>query len=144
MHRCQLEPRLIQPAIEDENDLVFEYHINGAGTVMGGVVFAASAVAPSVLGDYNGNGTVDAADYVVWRNGGPLQNEGMTPGNVTADDYTFWRSRFGMSAAAGSARSAFVASAVPEPSAALLLVAGMVAASLQQCRRRDELAGYGR
>ena len=28
-----------------------------------------------VPGDYNGNGVVDMADYVLWRNGGPLQNE---------------------------------------------------------------------
>ena len=34
-----------------------------------GTVGAALA---GVLGDYNNNGTVDAADYVLWRNGGPL------------------------------------------------------------------------
>src|SRR4051794_3444149 len=28
-----------------------------------------------VQGDFNNNGTVDAADYVLWRNGGPLANE---------------------------------------------------------------------
>ena len=30
---------------------------------------------PGVPGDYNDNGIVDAADYVLWRNGGPLENE---------------------------------------------------------------------
>ena len=30
---------------------------------------------PGVSGDYNGNGVVDMADYVLWRNGGPLQND---------------------------------------------------------------------
>ena len=34
-----------------------------------------------VAGDYNGNGTVDAADYVSWRNGGTLVNEVDTAGH---------------------------------------------------------------
>ena len=49
----------------------------------------------AVPGDYNNNGKVDAADYVQWRNGGPLQNEVATVGTVTPEDYTEWRSRFG-------------------------------------------------
>ena len=59
-------------------------------------------VPAGVAGDFNGNGTVDAADYVVWRNGGPLANEVTAPGTVNADDYTDWRARFG-NAPAGSA-----------------------------------------
>src|SRR3954447_13936782 len=47
------------------------------------------------LPDYNGNGIVDAADYVLWRKGGPLLNDA-TPG-VDPDDYTTWRSQFGNS-----------------------------------------------
>jgi len=31
---------------------------------------------------------VDAADYVVWRKGGPLQNEVDNPGTTNAQDYT--------------------------------------------------------
>ena len=57
-----------------------------------GTVGAALA---GVLGDYNNNGTVDAADYVLWRNGGPLANESDMPGTVNQADYNFWRSRFG-------------------------------------------------
>ena len=49
-------------------------------------------------GDYNGNGVVDMADYVLWRNGGPLQNEVDAPGTVNAQDYTVWRSLFGNTA----------------------------------------------
>jgi hypothetical protein len=45
--------------------------------------------------DYNSNGIVDAADYVLWRKGGPLENEVDTPGTVNAADYTEWRARFG-------------------------------------------------
>jgi hypothetical protein len=47
----------------------------------------------TVLGDYNDNESVDAADYVLWRDGGPLTND-PTPG-VGPGDYTFWRANFG-------------------------------------------------
>ena len=51
--------------------------------------------------DYNGNGVVDGADYVVWRDHAgatfQLPNEvaNVTPGLVTPEDYTEWRARFG-------------------------------------------------
>jgi hypothetical protein len=46
-------------------------------------------------GDYNNNGVVDAADYVLWRKGGTLQND-PTPG-VQPADYDVWRANFGKS-----------------------------------------------
>src|SRR6185312_1366022 len=66
-----------------------------------------------VSGDYNGNGVVDAADYVLWRNGGPLQND--PTAGVQAADYDFWRSRFGATAGA-SALVGTAPRAIPEPS----------------------------
>jgi hypothetical protein len=85
-----------------------------------------------VPGDYNGNGTVDAADYVVWRNGGPLQNEGASIDIVNDEDYTFWRSSFGNGApAAGSG----IAVGVPEPSTSGLVVIASLAGSLILRRR---------
>ena len=49
-----------------------------------------------VPGDYNGNNIVDAADYTVWRDGGPLLNEGASLGMIDAADYNFWKTHFGM------------------------------------------------
>jgi T5SS/PEP-CTERM-associated repeat protein len=72
--------------------------------------------AAGVSGDYNNNGTVDAADYVLWRNGGPLQND-PTP-DVQPADYEFWRARFGTSAIGAS----HAASAVPEPTTLVLFL----------------------
>jgi len=69
-----------------------------------------------VPGDYNNNGTVDAADYVLWRKGGPLENEGDAPGTVNMADYNFWRSRFGAASGSGAALDA---ANVPEPSSAI-------------------------
>jgi hypothetical protein len=87
-----------------------------------------SAAAP---GDYNGNGAVDAADYVVWRNGGPLQNESASPGAIDGADYTFWRSRFGAVSASGSAAT------VPEPTTLLLLVACAIPLLATRCSSRS-------
>jgi hypothetical protein len=81
-------------------------------TVGNSLVLTAGTAA--VPGDYNGNGSVDAADYVLWRNGGPLQNEVDTPGTVNEADYTAWRARFGNTAGSGAAIGA-ASSAVPEP-----------------------------
>jgi hypothetical protein len=51
---------------------------------------------PNYLANYNDRGFIDGADYVMWRNGGPLANEGANPlGVVDAADYNLWRSRFG-------------------------------------------------
>jgi hypothetical protein len=81
---------------------------------------------PGVTGDYNGNGTVDAADYVQWRNGGTLQND-PTPG-VQPGDFDVWRMNFGRTAAGAAA-----AGAVPE---AATLMLGIVAALFGLvCRR---------
>ncbi len=90
----------------------------------------------TVPGDYNQNGTVDAADYVLWRD---MLNQNVTPGSgadgsgpagepdgiVNAHDYNFWRAHFGETAA--SAAASFHSSAVPEP-ASWLLFAGFFAA----------------
>ncbi|MDP3939897.1 MAG: hypothetical protein Q8R92_17400, partial [Deltaproteobacteria bacterium] len=75
-----------------------------------------------VPGDYNGNGVVDAADYVLWRKGGPLSNEVDTPGTVNEADYTAWRARFGNAFGSGSVAGA----AVPEPAGVVLLISALL------------------
>jgi hypothetical protein len=66
-------------------------------------------------GDYNGDGKVDTADYVVWR-----KSDGTTEG------YNTWKSNFG-SMAGGGAGASVSFSAVPEPSSLLLSLAAGVA-----------------
>jgi hypothetical protein len=95
------------------------------------VTYVGTAPPMGVLGDYNNNGTVDAADYVLWRNGGPLMNEGNAPGIINQADYDFWRSRFG--ATSGSAAGLAASSAVPEPSVFVLCFCAVVTA--WTCRR---------
>jgi hypothetical protein len=87
-----------------------------------------------IPGDYNDNGTVDAADYVLWRDGGPLANEVADPGTVSSADYDEWRARFGnVAAASGAVQTA----AVPEPASALLLIIGITRWWSGLARRRS-------
>ncbi len=82
---------------------------------------------PGIPGDYNGDNSVDAADYSVWRNNlgnsVVLPND-TTPGEVTADDYAVWRANYGTSGtgaliveniAGGGSASAPLAANDPHP-----------------------------
>lgn len=89
-------------------------------------------------GDYNGDGTVNAADYTVWRNAveagaTTILNEGagISPGAVDQADYAFWRDHYGDVLGSGAADSA----TIPEPSSAVLLC--IAAAGLLTSRRRS-------
>jgi hypothetical protein len=69
-------------------------------------------------GDFNFDGTVDAADYVVWRKGlGTTYNQ---------NDYGVWRAHFGASLGPGSGAALPSANplsaAVPEPATSVLLI----------------------
>jgi len=79
-----------------------------------------------VAGDYNGNGVVDAADYVVWRGmldqtGAGLAADGNGDMTVDQADYDYWAARFGNMAGSGGG----LATSVPEPATRLLLVVGV-------------------
>jgi hypothetical protein len=83
-------------------------------------------VAPAgVNGDYNDDGKVDAADYVVWRKvqgtSTTLPNDNGIGGTVGTPHYNLWRTNFGEMAGSGGH------SAVPEPAVAVLLSAGLLA-----------------
>jgi hypothetical protein len=95
------------------------------------VTYVGGAAPPTpVPGDYNNNGVVDTADYVVWRNSGPLLND-PTPG-VQAADYDFWRSRFGATSGSGSGLAG--TTAVPEPTAVVLAFFGLATIFSVSCR----------
>jgi hypothetical protein len=69
--------------------------------------------APHIPGDFNQNGVVDSADYVIWRAG-----LGTT---YSQQDYTAWRANFGYTSASASG-TLQSQSVVPEPSAMVLAV----------------------
>jgi hypothetical protein len=74
-----------------------------------------------LAGDYNHDGIVDAADYVVWRK---------TDGSPT--DYNLWRAHFGQPS--GSGTSVSVNSIVPEPATMVLLMFTAAGCCLRQRR----------
>jgi hypothetical protein len=75
------------------------------------ISWAATDPPVGVPGDYNGNGKVDTADYVVWRNGD-------SPDDSQAG-YDLWRANFGNPPGSGAAAGA----AVPEPATIVMLLA---------------------
>jgi hypothetical protein len=106
-----------------------------------------SLVAAGVLGDYNVNGVVDAADYVVWRetlgqSASVLAADGNGNGTIDAGDYDEWKAHFGQSAGSGAGSIADSA-AVPEPKAIMLLLLGIVASAASRSAQgsRDNKAG---
>jgi hypothetical protein len=100
--------------------------------------FESGTPAPALPGDYDGDGVVDAADYVVWRTSNntsaTLPND-VTPGSVDDSDFAVWRSHFGTSLSGSGVGSNL--STVPEPSAAfsLALVAVLLVITRTAVRR---------
>jgi hypothetical protein len=82
------------------------------------------SLSEGVPGDYNHNGKVDAADYVIWRNGGSP-----TPNSLA--DYNTWRTNFGNHTGSGLGAQ----SSVPEPSVMMLAI-GAVLSLASAYRRR--------
>jgi hypothetical protein len=104
-----------------------------------------AALANPLLGDYNNNGVVDAADYTVWRDNlgapaGTLPND--TDGGVIGPaQYATWKANFGSAAGGGAAAhsapgdSAGANYAVPEPGAWLLALGGTLGMVLLTLRK---------
>ena len=105
--------------------------------------------AGGATGDYNEDGTVNAADYTVWRDmlgtAGTLPNRDPdNGGNISQDDYASWKTNFGLSGSGitpvdlfrngtivfletelGAGGGGLAAAAVPEPTAGGLLLLGL-------------------
>jgi hypothetical protein len=80
--------------------------------------FDSQSTNASLTGDYNGDGKVDAADYVLWRK---------NPANFGGDPagYNAWRGNFG--AGGPGAGSSLGGASVPEPSSIALVAFGLIA-----------------
>lgn len=122
-------------------DVVFGQGYDGELYILNkrnGWIYLASNTVPgaSLPGDFNADGTVDAADYTVWRdtvgstsdlraNG---DDSGASAGVIDSADYEIWTSHFGSSSGAGSV-------VVPEPAGWLLaLMALAVLPRSAHCR----------
>jgi murein DD-endopeptidase MepM/ murein hydrolase activator NlpD len=117
------------PSVPDLGTWTVDFRRNGL------TLIADAFEVVTVLGDYNRNRTVDAADYVVWR-------KGFASGAYTQDDYNTWRANFGRTAAGAAAVPASLwPPAVPEPSTAGLFaiaIGGVIGTHLRRrCARHE-------
>jgi hypothetical protein len=98
------------------------------------VTYDISPVGISPAGDYNNDGTVDAADYIMWKNvegtSTDLPNDGTLTGTVGADHYDLWRANFGKPSGSGAGSVAIAG--VPEPTTVVMLLIGGVVVALSR------------
>ncbi len=125
---------VLQQGIE-ELDLTSRY----AGQFLTDALVAFGFEAATLLGDYNGDGAVDAADYTVWRNsleatGSNLTADGYADGVVDEQDYLLWKTMYGNTIPANTA----ALQTVPEPTS-LVLLGCAVAGALWYGRRRNSI-----
>ncbi|MCC6491563.1 MAG: hypothetical protein IT424_00915 [Pirellulales bacterium] len=92
-------------------------------------------------GDYDGDSDVDGDDLVVWENQFGIlpvpaapNADGNGNGAVDGGDFLVWQNNFGAPGAAGAA------SAIPEPTAAVLLASGLAMMARVHVRKRTRLA----
>jgi hypothetical protein len=134
-----------------------QWHLNDQASVARSYLHTGLTMmdAAPLSGDYNHDGLVDAADYVVWRNtmgqtGAGLAADGNRDSIVDGGDYEVWRAHFGETASS-TGGSAYAL--VPEPATVWLLAywtLGMGGVRRAQCttvlqfRRRvpDRRSGF--
>jgi hypothetical protein len=94
---------------------------------------------PAHPGDFDADGDVDGADFATWQNNFPtpsgaavLAGDADGDGDVDGADFIVWQTNFPYAPGAGS-------SPVPEPNAALLLLAGTAMAFGYKSARRGKL-----
>ena len=113
---------------------------SNSGGVAGGIydnikITAFEATLSGVVGDYNNDGTVNAADVTIWADhlGTPFElliRDPANSGDVSPADYNSWLNNFGNSASGNSA-------AIPEPTTLVaVLVAMLVSMQARSLRVR--------
>jgi hypothetical protein len=99
-------------------------------------------ISDGLPGDFNRDGTVNSADYAVWRKSvgttGNVAADGNEDNVVDAKDYQLWRSNFGRT---NSISGTAMVAPVPEPTAnVVMLIAAVVSCLTRNPRRSPERA----
>jgi hypothetical protein len=114
---------------------------------------AAAQYVYGIRGDYNRNGNVDAADYVVWRktNGqgatAGTGADGNVDGAINATDFSLWRFSFGNTQLVGfGEQPSFGVGAgvgIPEPNTCCLIISGIAGVAFSYKRRHTRISTGG-
>jgi fibronectin-binding autotransporter adhesin len=97
---------------------------------------AVTVASVALIGDYNADGFVDAADYTVWQDAvgttvaAYVGADGNGDGVVDEDDHAVWAAHYGASLEAA------MAEAVPEPAGVVLAVLTLIAGGRRSLRSR--------
>jgi hypothetical protein len=130
---------------------VLQMHAGGGESehVLSGVFGSAVDV---LAGDYNADGAVDSADYVLWRDtlgqsGTGLAADGNKNDLVDAGDYEVWRGNFGRTGGGNALESSSLNStlpvthrdrersfAIPEPATSIMLLVTIIGAGVRETR----------
>lgn len=107
-------------------------------------LYTTGVLSVALAGDYNFDGTVDAADYVVWHKtlgqmDTALAADGNLNGQIDPGDYAVWRANFGQSigpgSGAGSTGDSLSDATVPEPNSLVTLALSLIAIPLARAAR---------
>jgi hypothetical protein len=96
---------------------------NWVATTSSNGTFNLTPGAVSLSGDYNSDGKVDAADYVIWRDD--------PAGHGGSGGYDTWRANFGATAGSGS----LAGSSVPEPGTLVIAAVGLLIVGVRRGSR---------
>ncbi len=99
--------------IDRATDATTHSVVVGPGQVVVNIDFGSQPTPPSLPGDYNGDGSVDAADYILWRKtlGSTVPHysgaDGSGNGVVGSEDYGVWTENLGATAPPELAEGSF-------------------------------------
>jgi phospholipase/lecithinase/hemolysin len=129
--------------VPNPNEYLFWDNLHPTAAVHSILAQQAADLLLYLRGDYNDDGTVNAADYTVWRNtlgdvGSGLTADGNRDGGVDFDDFQLWKSFYGMTGAIGALDGPL--NAVPEPMLLAQVCIGFAAVLL----RGGRFMGRGR
>jgi hypothetical protein len=112
---------------------IFDATIDHEGGDVGSPGFAPGVIVTQTLGDYNDDGTVDAADYVMWQKligmTSTLPNDPYAGTTIGQQQYATWSENFGRSGAGSGGHRV-----VPEPARVVLLAVGLFLCSFSGAR----------